>query len=102
MPKKKPLKFVAIFRRSQSGEIGVDFPNLTGCVSFGADLSDARKNAIEALSLHLAGLREDGDEIPAFRDIQEILDDEETDLEGKVLVTLVEENLAIDTQKIRV
>jgi len=43
-----------------------DFPDLPGCVSFGADLSDARKNAIEAFSLHLSSLRDDADKIPAF------------------------------------
>jgi predicted RNase H-like HicB family nuclease len=50
------------------GEVGdydIVFPDFPGCVSGGADLEGVFKNAQEALDLHLAGMSEDGADIPA-------------------------------------
>ncbi|SMO51200.1 type II toxin-antitoxin system HicB family antitoxin [Melghirimyces algeriensis] len=55
--------FPAIFEYTDSG-IGVTFPDLPGCVSVGENDADAYRMAKEALSLHLYGMEEDGDEIP--------------------------------------
>ena len=44
--------------------ISVYFPDLDGCVSYGQDEKDAFDNANEALSLHLFGMEQDGDDIP--------------------------------------
>mgnify|MGYP002653383836 CR=1 FL=1 len=43
---------------------GVFFPDLPGCVSFGADYESAVANSAEALSLHLEGMAEDGEAYP--------------------------------------
>lgn len=40
------------------------FPDLPGCVSHGATLEALAANAEQALALHLAGMREDGESIP--------------------------------------
>lgn len=60
----KSYFFPAYFRRVDSGGYSVDFPDLPGCVSAGADLKDAFVMAREALSLHLYGMLDDGEEIP--------------------------------------
>ena len=56
--------FPAFFCYYESGKIGVVFPNLPGCVSQGDDEADAARMAKEALTFHLWGMEEDGDEIP--------------------------------------
>jgi predicted RNase H-like HicB family nuclease len=39
-------------------------PDLPGCVSTGATLGETREHIREAIALHLAGMREDGEDIP--------------------------------------
>ena len=39
-------------------------PDLPGCVATGKTRENAEKNMLEAIDLHLQGLREDGDPIP--------------------------------------
>jgi predicted RNase H-like HicB family nuclease len=100
MAKRKPLKFVAIFRRSKSGGVSVDFPDLPECVSSGVDLCDARMNTIVSLASHLETLRATAATIPTPRNIQEILDDPEVDFGGKLFVTQVaEEGMKNSTRK---
>ncbi|MGI6689535.1 MAG: type II toxin-antitoxin system HicB family antitoxin [Christensenellales bacterium] len=56
--------YFAVFEPSVAG-YGVYFPDLPGCISLGADFEEAFANAQEALGLHLWGLMDDGDAIPA-------------------------------------
>jgi predicted RNase H-like HicB family nuclease len=60
----KRILYPAVFRPTKTG-YSVDFPDLSGCVSAGANLDEALGMAQEALSLHLYGMQEDGDAIPA-------------------------------------
>ncbi len=39
-------------------------PVLPGCHSFGATVDEARAHIIEAIELHIEGLREDGEPVP--------------------------------------
>lgn len=57
----------AILEAGEGASYGVIFPELPGCVSAGATPETARRNAAEALSLHLAGLREDGTPFPGAK-----------------------------------
>ena len=43
----------------------VTFPDLPGCVTFGKDEDEAIRMAREALAMHLYGMEQDNDEIPA-------------------------------------
>lgn len=56
--------FIAVLEYGENGSIGVYFPDLPGCVSAADTTEKAIENAKEALSLHLFGMEEDGDEIP--------------------------------------
>jgi predicted RNase H-like HicB family nuclease len=63
------ILYPAIFRPvGGRGHYSVDFPDLPGCVSAGDTLEEAFVMASEALSLHLFGMQEDGDVIPAATD----------------------------------
>ena len=53
-----------MFSKSKSG-IGVIFPDFDGCVSQGADFLQAFDYAREGLSLHIYGMLEDGEKLPA-------------------------------------
>ncbi len=64
----KTYLYPAYFRRVESGGYSVDFPDLPGCVSAGDNLEEALAMAREALSLHLYGMAEDGQAIPASSD----------------------------------
>lgn len=53
----------------------VVFPDFDGLVTQGDTYEDAVRNAHEALAMHIAGMREDGDKIPAPRDLADIKKD---------------------------
>lgn len=62
---KRQYEFFAVFTPNSSGGYGVHFPDLPGTLSGGDDDADALESAAECLELHLEGLLEDGDPIPA-------------------------------------
>ncbi len=61
------MEYFAIIRRDDGSDFGVEFPDLPGCVSAGRSLYEALLMGSEALALHLHGLAEDGEAIPAAR-----------------------------------
>lgn len=40
-------------------------PDLPGCIATGATISEVEREIREAIELHIEGIREDGDPIPA-------------------------------------
>lgn len=62
--KKDRYVFPAIFEYRDS-VVGVSFPDLPGAITQGDDDAEALRMAKECLSLHLYGLEEEGDDIPA-------------------------------------
>lgn len=81
MEKPDFYRYIAVFSYGKDG-ISISFPDLPGCISFGDDEDEAVKMAQEALTLHMWGMEEDGDEIPqpssmkALRQAGELEDDE--------------------------
>ena len=63
--------FPAIFEFCNNG-IAVMFPDLPGCLPCAESVETAVKNAKDALLLHLYGMEEDNEEIPAPTPFQEI------------------------------
>lgn len=59
------LHYLAILERAESGGYGVYFPDLPGCVTGGDTESEAWGNAESVLNLHVAGMIEDGEVLPA-------------------------------------
>ena len=64
--------YIAVVEEAPEGGYGVSFPDLPGCVSAGDDLDEACTNAVEALSLHLDGMLEDGGDLPEARTMGQI------------------------------
>lgn len=68
----RQITYQAVFEPAEGNGFSVYFPDLPGCTSYGETLSDAQKNARDALGLHLYGLERDGDQIPAPSDTPDI------------------------------
>jgi predicted RNase H-like HicB family nuclease len=64
------------------------WPDLPGCTTTGETEDEALANAREAMSLHLWGLEEDGDEIPAPTLLQN-LDLEKFGEEGEKIISVL-------------
>ena len=63
------MKYPALIKKQKDGKYSVSFPDFKGgkfglCVSCGDTLKEAKKNADEALRLHIEGLLEDGGKLP--------------------------------------
>lgn len=56
--------YPAIFEAGTKESCSVFFPDIPGCVSAGDTFKEAKVNAIEALSLHISGMIEDGEKAP--------------------------------------
>ncbi len=61
----RQITYQGVFEPAGSGAFSVYFPDLPGCTSYGDTLSEAQKNAQDALGLHLYGMEQDGDPVPA-------------------------------------
>lgn len=64
--------YIALLRKTQRSDFGVDFPDFPGCVTAGRTLEEARKMAQEALAFHVAGMRDDGLTIPPPRPLDAV------------------------------
>ncbi|TEB04629.1 hypothetical protein Psch_03391 [Pelotomaculum schinkii] len=67
----RKLSYLAVFEPSKDG-YGVYFPELPGCVSFGATFEEAQREAADALGLHIYGMEKDGEPIPEPSKVPEI------------------------------
>jgi predicted RNase H-like HicB family nuclease len=57
--------YIAFLHKEKGSDFGVSFPDFPGCVTAGRTLEEARKLAPEALALHVEGMIEDGEAVPA-------------------------------------
>ena len=56
-------QYVVLFEKSSTG-YGAYAPDLPGCVATGRTLDETRQRMAQAIEMHLATMREDGDSIP--------------------------------------
>jgi predicted RNase H-like HicB family nuclease len=82
--------YIGLIRKDADSDFGVDFPDFPGCVSAGTTLDEARRMAQEALELHVSGMVEDGEELPAPRSLEAIMANPENGDAVAFLVTLRE------------
>ncbi|MBQ8972149.1 MAG: type II toxin-antitoxin system HicB family antitoxin [Clostridia bacterium] len=66
MNKPSSYTFAALFRKEEDGRYSVRFPQLDGCFTEGDCFEAARQSAVDAMSLHLYGMEQDGEEIPDY------------------------------------
>jgi predicted RNase H-like HicB family nuclease len=57
--------YIGIIHKDRKSDFGISFPDFPGCVSAGKTLDEARTNGEGALALHVRGMIEDGDAVPA-------------------------------------
>lgn len=69
------MRYVALIHKEPGSSYGISFPDLPGCISAGSTAHEAITNAAEALAFHVAGMRADGEPVPAPRSLEEILAD---------------------------
>jgi predicted RNase H-like HicB family nuclease len=65
--------YIALIHKDADSDFGVSFPDLPGCVTAGTTLDEARANAAEALALHVEGMADDGEDVPAPTDLETIM-----------------------------
>ena len=66
-------EFIGLIHKDADSDYGVSFPDLPGCISAGRTLEEARVGAQEALALHIRGMQEDGETVPAPSSLDDIL-----------------------------
>ncbi len=69
--------YIAVVHKGPAGDYGVSFPGFPGCITAGKTMDEAKDLAHEALLLHLEGLREDGEQLPAPSNLEDIVADPE-------------------------
>jgi predicted RNase H-like HicB family nuclease len=79
-------RYIALIRKTAKSAFGVDFPDFPGCVSAGKTLESALVNAREALALHIEGLREDGEALPAPSSLDAVMADPHNGTAAAVLI----------------
>eukprot|EP01037_Dinobryon_pediforme_P016978 gene16978-17165_t len=67
--------YIGLIRKDAVSDFGVDFPDFPGCITAGRTLDEARRMAVEALALHLAGMVEDGEVAPSPSSLTEVMED---------------------------
>ena len=79
----RTLTYLAAFETApDKSSYSVFFPDLPGCISVGATFEETRRQAAEALGLHIYGMEKDGDQLPNPSDVKEI---DQEDIEGCIV-----------------
>ena len=82
--------YIALVHKDEGTSYGVSFPDVPGCIAAGDTFEEAVANAAEALSFHFAGMRADGDVVPAPRSFEDLKHDPEfVDDSADAIVTMV-------------
>ena len=67
------MKYAVVFEKS-ANNYGAFVPDLPGCVATCKTRKTVEKNIREAISLHIEGLREDGEPVPVFEAWTELVE----------------------------
>ncbi len=68
MEKTQVLSYTVMFEKDPDGGYVAMVPTLSGCVTQGETIEEAKEHIKEAITLYLEVLKEDGDEIPVEAD----------------------------------
>ena len=61
---RKTLRYNIIFRPEPEGGFTVVVPSLPGCITYGRNLNEAKKMAVDAIRGYIASLKKHKDTIP--------------------------------------
>lgn len=71
------MNYIAIMHKDQGSDYGVSFPDFPGCITAGSTLDEAKELALEALTLHISGMKDDGEAIPSPSSLDAIMEDDD-------------------------
>lgn len=82
---------VVMLVHEENKRFGASFPDFPGCTTAAGDLDNLLTKANEALAFHVAGMIEDGRQLPPIRSLTELRADPQfrEDASDAILVTLV-------------
>lgn len=83
--------YIAAVHKDSKSDFGVSFPDFPGCVTAGSSIDEAKDMAHDALSLHIKGMLEDGESIPAPSKLEDIMADPDYSDAVAILVVTVSE-----------
>lgn len=69
--------YIALIHKEPGSDYGVSFPDFPGCVTAGVTLDEARREAQEALALHIDGMIEDGESMPEPSSLEAVMAERE-------------------------
>ena len=67
--------YVAIVHKDPESDFGVSFPDFPGGITAVDNIDEAKDMAQDALALHIQGMLEDGEQLPAPSKLEEIMAD---------------------------
>jgi len=81
--------YIAVIHKDPESDFGVSFPDFPGCVTAGSSIDESKDMAQDAILLHIKGMLEDGESIPAPSKLEDIRDDPEyADAAAVIIVTV--------------
>ena len=86
--------YIAVVHKDPKSDFGVSFPDFPGCITAGTSIDEAKDMAHDALSLHVKGLLEDGEDIPSPSKLEDIMENPEYSDSVAILVVSVSETKA--------
>jgi predicted RNase H-like HicB family nuclease len=81
--------YIAIVHKDPKSDFGVSFPDFPGCITAGNSIDEAKDMAHGALTLHIKGMMEDGEKIPAPSKLEDIMDDPDYSDAAAVLIVSI-------------
>ena len=67
--------YIAIVHKEAKSDFGVSFPDFPGCITAGKNIDEAKDMAQEALTLHIQGMLEDGEQLSSPSRLEDIMSD---------------------------
>jgi predicted RNase H-like HicB family nuclease len=67
------MDYIAIIHKDPESDFGVSFPDFPGCITAGRTLEEAKEMAHQALSGHIAVLRETGETVPDPSSLDQVM-----------------------------
>lgn len=69
--------YIAIVHKEANTDFGISFPDFPGCITAGESIDEAKDLAQEVLTLHIQGMFEDGEKLPAPSKLENIMANED-------------------------
>mgnify|MGYP000585582063 CR=1 FL=1 len=83
--------YIAVVHKYPKSDFGVSFPDFPGCITAGSSIDEAKDMAHDALSLHIKGMMEDGENIPTPSKLEDIMDDSDYADAAAIIIVAVSE-----------